>query len=56
MSKQAGNGGNGGGCGCVGLIASILFIWALVFGVNVNGKHYGMDGCNCNGIQIGTGK
>lgn len=52
MSKS---GNNGGGCGRISLIAACLFVWALVFGVNVGGKHYGLSGCDCNGVQIDTG-
>ena len=38
--------------GCFFLILSIIALWALVFGVNVNGKHYGVTGCDCNGVHV----
>ena len=53
MSK--GSNSSGGGCGCISIIAACLFVWALVFGVTVGGKHYGFSGCDCNGVHVETG-
>lgn len=48
MSKSS----NGGG-GCLRVILGLLFIWALVFGVSVGGKHYGLKNCSCDkGVEI----
>lgn len=44
---------SGGGCGCFTFIIMCLIAWALVFGVTINGKHYGVAGCDPdNGVQI----
>lgn len=51
MSKQQ----SSGGCGCLTTIVVLVVMWALVFGVNVNGKHYGISGCGCDGVQFDTG-
>ena len=43
---------NTGGCGgCLTTILVIIFIWALLFGVTIDGKHYGIS-CNCSGVHI----
>ena len=34
---------SGGGCGCVGLIVFILVMWALFFGLPINGKTLDID-------------
>jgi hypothetical protein len=42
-----------GGVGCVTTILACVALWALVFGVTVGGKHYGMAGCDSNsGVTI----
>jgi hypothetical protein len=52
MSKKTG----GSGCGCISLIATCLFVWALIFGVTIDGKHYGMNGCDSDkGVVIDKG-
>lgn len=51
MSKSS----SGGGCGCISVILGIIAIWAVVFGVTVNGKHYGLSGCSTDGVQIDAG-
>lgn len=49
----------GGGCGCLGCFTTILIIiafWALLFGVTIDGKHYGISECSCEkGVEIDTG-
>lgn len=32
--------------GCIGLVLGILVLYALVNGVTVRGKHYGVRDCN----------
>jgi hypothetical protein len=46
--------GNGGGClGCMGFIICVVIIWALIFGVTIGGKHYGISSCSTEkGVQI----
>lgn len=39
----------------VGTILFFFFIWALLFGLNVNGKHYGIT-CGGHGVDVSTGK
>lgn len=43
-----------GGClGCIGIILAILIMWALLFGVTVGGKHYGLSSCDTHhGLKI----
>lgn len=41
-----------GGCGCLGLIVFCLLIWALVFGVTVGGRHYGISCSMDRGVVI----
>lgn len=44
-----------GGCvGCIGTIVVLIMAWALIFGVTIGGKHYGVSGCGCDGIEIDT--
>jgi hypothetical protein len=42
--------------GCVGCLSTIMLmiaVWALLFGVTINGKHYGLSGCSCSrGVVI----
>ena len=39
--------------GCFSIVLIGLAFWALVFGVTVNGRHYGVAGCNTEqGIKI----
>lgn len=37
---------DGSGCGCLSAIVFLILIWALVFGVTIGGKHYGLS-CTC---------
>jgi len=40
------------GGGCLGTILLVIVAWALLFGVTVDGKHYGMS-CSCErGVGI----
>lgn len=51
--KPSGSDGDGGCCGCVSAIFVIIALWALIFGVTVSGKHYGISGCDMkNGVKI----
>ncbi len=45
--------GNGGSeWGCLPLILTILVLWALLFGVSFDGRHYGI-GCSCDrGVTV----
>jgi len=36
------------------MIIVFTLIWALIFGVNINGKHYGID-CGFNGVDVHMG-
>lgn len=42
------------GCGgCITSILLIIAVWALLFGVTVNGQHYGLDDCSFErGVEI----
>lgn len=43
---------NSGGIGCLPLILFGFLIWALLFGLTVDGKHYGVS-CNCaDGVKV----
>jgi hypothetical protein len=46
MSKTSSSGSGGGGCGCFSAILVIVALWALCFGVTIDGKHYGLSGCD----------
>ena len=51
MSEDSGE--NGGCLGCLSVIVLIFAVWALVFGVTINGKHYGISSCSCErGVEI----
>ena len=55
MSKRSAD-NSGGGCGCISLVAGVLFVWALLFGVTIDGRHYGLSGCSsADGLQIDRG-
>lgn len=42
------------GCGCFSTIAGVFIIWALIFGITVDNKHYGIS-CSCSkGIDIAS--
>lgn len=44
---------SGGGCGCFSIVFVVVGLWALIFGVTVNGKHYGISGCDStHGVQV----
>jgi hypothetical protein len=45
------------GCiGCIGFILAVIATWALIFGVTVNGRRYGVTGCDTkSGVTIETG-
>ena len=41
------------GCGgCLSLIIFVIIIWALLFGVTINGKHYGLSCSGDKGIEV----
>ena len=43
------------GCGCLPLVASILVLWFLLFGLTWHGKHYGIS-CSCSrGVEWNEG-
>jgi len=43
MSDSSNSSGGGGGCGCVGTLVFILVMWALFFGLPINGKTLDID-------------
>ncbi len=43
---------SGGGCGCLSLVVFCLLIWALLFGVTVNGTHYGITCSMARGVEV----
>lgn len=43
---------SGGGCGCITIVVTCLFFWALIFGVTVGGKHYGLSCSTEHGVQV----
>lgn len=55
-SSNSGSSG-GGECGCFSSVLFLLLMWALLFGVSVDGKHYGI-GCSCDAVipEDGTHK
>lgn len=51
VSKKVEVQANGGGC--FSLILGIILLWALLFGVTINGKHYGIRDCSSeHGVEI----
>lgn len=41
------------GSGCFKFVLVCILLWALVCGVSVGGKHYGLRGCSCDrGVEI----
>ena len=51
--KKSDDGSSGGCCGCFAVPVFVLFMWALVFGVTVGGRHYGISGCSTkNGLEF----
>lgn len=47
--------GEGCSCGCTGCLGFILFgftVWALLFGVTVGGRHYGVSCSTERGVEI----
>lgn len=39
--------------GCLATVLLIVAAWALVFGVTVGGKHYGISGCDTDhGVKV----
>lgn len=53
MSRRRATEISASGGGCVSTIIGILVIWALLFGVTIDGKHYGLSGCSQErGVEI----
>ena len=47
------NSSSGGCCGCITFPIFCLILWALIFGVTVGGKHYGVSGCSrAGGVEF----
>jgi hypothetical protein len=41
--------------GCISTIIALIVVWALLFGVTIDGKHYGLT-CDCNhGVVVDRG-
>jgi hypothetical protein len=53
MSNKSYSGGVGFG-GCFVFIISMILLWALLAGVNIGGKHYGIT-CGDKGVDVQTG-
>ncbi len=50
------NGGKSSDSGCLGFVVGLLLIAALLFGVTIDGKHYGLRDCGCDtGLVIDAG-
>jgi hypothetical protein len=50
---------DGGGCGCWGcfsVVFALLLAWALLFGVTVGGRHYGMSCSMDRGVEVRWGE
>jgi hypothetical protein len=45
--SESSSSGGGSGCGCFTLIALVIVLWALIFGVTWNGQHHGIS-CSCD--------
>lgn len=43
---------SGGGCGCLSFVVFALLAWALIFGVTVNGVHYGISCSFDRGVEV----
>lgn len=45
------------GCGCFGCLSFILFVfvvWALIYGVTIEGQHYGVSCSTEHGVEFGA--
>jgi hypothetical protein len=40
------------GGSCLGCIVTIIFLWALIFGVTWGGKHYGLSCSSDEGVKV----
>lgn len=40
------------GCGCITFIATVILLWAVLFGLTVDGKHYGMSCSRERGVEL----
>ncbi len=49
--SEAGN-DSGSGWGCLTTVAAVLVVWAFLFGVTWNGKHYGLSLSCSEGVVI----
>jgi hypothetical protein len=45
-------GSSGGGCGCLSIILFVMLVWALVFGVTIDGRHYGISCSMARGVEV----
>jgi len=43
---------SGGGCGCFSLVFFILFVWAILYGVTFDGKHYELSCSETRGVSF----
>lgn len=53
------DGESSGGCGCWGIVSFILFVivvWALLFGVTIDGRHYGVSCSTERGVEFQSGE
>jgi hypothetical protein len=56
---MASEGKSSNGCGCWGLVSFLLFVivvWALLFGVTLDGRHYGLSCSTERGVELQTGE
>lgn len=57
MAKKKATAGDSNGPGCISIVLGIVALWALIFGLSVDGKHYGLSKCSCErGVEVDTGR
>lgn len=45
----------GDGCGCLGIVFFGIVMWALLFGVTVGDRHYGIGCSTDRGVEVKWG-
>lgn len=51
MTTESGS-SDGGGLGCLWTIFVFVTIWAVCFGVTIDGHHYGIDLSCAKGVEV----
>lgn len=44
-----------GGLGCIGTVLTVIVLWALLFGVTIGGRHYGISCSATRGVEFHSG-